>query len=174
MLNVKKKNADIQDSYGARGTSFLFHNIMDWKELFGSDDDGESDSELTEKQKLLIENENNIVQPTITFDKIPGLKLVQQALNHEQQMYLVNALIDHEYFTDERNQIMLFGELPLEIKWLIPWVKKNYSNLFEPDVFEREPLFDQAILNMYKKGDGILSHVDLLRSVWKTLVYLSS
>lgn len=118
---------------------------VDWKELFGSDDE-----ELE-------------LQPIITYDKIPGLKLVQQGLDHEQQMDLVNALIQHEYFTKDRNQVMLFGELPVDINWLTPWIRANYPGLFEPEVLNREPLYDQAILNMYKKGDGILSHVDLLR-----------
>jgi hypothetical protein len=132
---------------------------VDWEELFGSDE--EDDDERT----LLIENYDNTTQPITTLESIPGLKLIKQALNHNQQMYLINALIQHEYFTNDRNQVMLFGELPTGINWLTPWIMKNYPDVFEKDVLHREPLFDQAILNMYKKGDGILSHVDLLRLV---------
>ncbi|CAO3652136.1 unnamed protein product [Mucor hiemalis] len=58
---------------------------------------------------------------------------------------------------------MCFGELPSYISWLSAWVKDKYPGLFQNDILNREPIFDQAILNLYKKGEGICSHVDLLR-----------
>ncbi|KAI8874757.1 hypothetical protein K501DRAFT_264733 [Backusella circina FSU 941] len=111
---------------------------MDWKDLFGDEE----------------EEEDNI--------EIKGLTHIKQALDHDQQMLLVNQLIEHGYFSNT-NQAMCFGELPSYINWLIPWISTNHPTLFPREIMERQPLFDQAILNLYKKGQGIVSHVDLLR-----------
>ncbi|KAL0138555.1 hypothetical protein V8B55DRAFT_1515846 [Mucor lusitanicus] len=127
-------------------------NNIDWEDLFGSDDD--SDKEVEEREHA---------KPIITFEAIPGLKLIKQALSHQEQMSLTHALIDRNFFTGNANQAMLFGELPDFIKWVEPWISDNYPDLFGQDIMHRQPLFDQAILNMYKKGQGITSHVDLLR-----------
>ncbi|KAI8095425.1 hypothetical protein BDF21DRAFT_393743 [Thamnidium elegans] len=115
---------------------------MDWKELFGSDSEEEENEERTE---------------------IPGLTLVRQALDHTQQMAMTNAIIEKKYFFGEVNQAMCFGELPSYLSWLSQWVIDECPDMFNTDILNREPLFDQAILNLYKKGEGICSHVDLLR-----------
>ncbi|GAA5803543.1 hypothetical protein EDC94DRAFT_660200 [Helicostylum pulchrum] len=112
---------------------------MDWKELFGSDSEDEEETE------------------------IPGLTLVRQALDHAQQMAMTNAIIEQKYFFDNVNQAMCFGELPSYLSWLSQWVLDECPHMFNTDILNREPLFDQAILNLYKKGEGICSHVDLLR-----------
>lgn len=114
-------------------------NKIDWQDLFGSDDEE-------------IEQEHEATKPIITFDAIPGLKLIKQALSHQEQMALTHALIDRNYFTGNANQAMLFGELPDFIQWIEPWIVENYPDLFDQDILNRQPLFDQAILNMYKKG----------------------
>lgn len=116
-------------------------NNIDWEDLFGSDDD--SDKEVEEREHA---------KPIITFEAIPGLKLIKQALSHQEQMSLTHALIDRNFFTGNANQAMLFGELPDFIKWVEPWISDNYPDLFGQDIMHRQPLFDQAILNMYKKG----------------------
>ncbi|KAI8365104.1 hypothetical protein BD560DRAFT_402119 [Blakeslea trispora] len=114
-----------------------------WVDLFGSDEESEK---------------------VITFDSIPGLKLIRGGLEHEEQMALVNALIENNYFSGpNNNQVMLFGKLPNFLSWISPWLTEHYPTVFPNDILQRQPLFDQAILNMYKKGEGIVSHVDLLR-----------
>ena len=61
------------------------------------------------------------------------------------------------------NQCMLFG------KDLPPWLAAlGESIVLHPQamparVAARSPAFDQAILNYYAPGQGIKSHVDLLR-----------
>ncbi|MBM6384127.1 MAG: hypothetical protein JSY10_09040 [Paenibacillus sp.] len=105
--------------------------IMDWKELFGSDSEEEENEERTE---------------------IPGLTLVRQALDHTQQMAMTNAIIEKKYFFGEVNQAMCFGELPSYLSWLSQWVIDECPDMFNTDILNREPLFDQAILNLYKKG----------------------
>lgn len=104
---------------------------MDWKELFGSDSEEEE------------EEEENV---------IPGLTLVRQALDHAQQMVMTNAIIEKKYFFDQVNQAMCFGELPSYLSCLSQWVIDECPSMFNADILNREPLFDQAILNLYKKG----------------------
>ncbi|KAI8637704.1 hypothetical protein BD408DRAFT_424061 [Parasitella parasitica] len=123
-------------------------NNIDWQDLFGSDDETEIHEEL---------------RPIITFDPIPGLKLIKQALSHEEQMSLIHALIDHNHFGGNANQTMIFGKLPEYIDWIQPWIIKRYPGIYAQDILNRMPLFDQAILNLYTKGEGIASHVDLAR-----------
>ncbi|CEG76286.1 hypothetical protein RMATCC62417_11203 [Rhizopus microsporus] len=118
--------------------------MLDWTELFGQE-----------------EHDDDVV----TIQDIPGLKLIRQALDHEQQMTLVHEIINAGYFAgaDHINQAMCFGTLPSHIGWIASFVKKRYPRLFPQHIIQREPLFDQAILNLYQKGEGIVSHVDLLR-----------
>ncbi|GIL74585.1 hypothetical protein Vretifemale_4478 [Volvox reticuliferus] len=59
------------------------------------------------------------------------------------------------------NQAMFFGDLPpwaLRLMKLLP-----LGDLLPPDLAAREPSFDQAIVNLYRPGEGIASHVDLAR-----------
>lgn len=108
---------------------------MDWKELFGSDDEEEHDEQI------------------IKSEAIPGLKLIKQGLNHDEQMTLTNHLINNNYFSGENgNQAMCFGTLPPYIQWLSDWVMEKYPTIFPQDIMNRYPLFDQAILNLYKEG----------------------
>lgn len=112
---------------------------MDWKELFGSDDDSEccADSEINR------------------FDDIPGLCLIRNAFPHEEQMSITHEIINRGYFTGENNQAMCFGQLPSYLSAISDLVLDRYPSLFETQVLNREPLFDQAILNVYKQGLGI-------------------
>ncbi|KAG1149042.1 hypothetical protein G6F37_001539 [Rhizopus arrhizus] len=93
----------------------------EWKELFGEEE----------------EEEENI----ITVPEIPGLKLIRQALSHEQQMTIVHEIIKDGYFAgaENINQAMCFGRLPPYISWIETFIKQTYPS------------------------EGIVSHVDLLR-----------
>ncbi|KAI8371659.1 uncharacterized protein BYT42DRAFT_581022 [Radiomyces spectabilis] len=124
---------------------------IDWGELFGSDEDQETPSH----------NEGDILQ---SWHSIPGLQLAQHSLTHDEQMQLTNDIIRHGYFDDAAgvNQAMCFGTLPSHFQWLCEWVRQQ-PELLPPNLRDREPLFDQAILNFYHKGQGIISHVDLER-----------
>ncbi|KAG0171311.1 hypothetical protein DFQ28_007387 [Apophysomyces sp. BC1034] len=114
--------------------------MIDWEELFGSD------------------SEDEISSPTV-----PGLTLIPQALSHEQQMDTINAILDYGHFSSNANQSMCFGQLPPHLNNLALLIQQNYPNILPPSLLGRQPLFDQAILNLYQKGQGILSHVDLAR-----------
>lgn len=106
--------------------------LPDWTELFGEEE----------------------IDDVVTIPTIPGLKLIRQALDHEQQMTLVHEIIKAGYFAgaDNINQAMCFGKLPSHIGWIESFVKTRYPNIFPQDIIQREPLFDQAILNLYQKG----------------------
>lgn len=167
---------------------------MDWKELFGSDDDDSdnegskgSDNEGSEGSDIACSDDD---QHITTFDDIPGLFLIRQALDHQEQMTMTHEIINREYFSGENNQAMCFGELPSYISWINNLVIDKYPSIFNQQVLNREPLFDQAILNLYRKGlelftilhiynnhlrlgQGICSHVDLLRfKLIKPLFYI--
>jgi hypothetical protein len=121
----------------------LYSNIkIKWKALFSSSENNEMDWEdlFGEEQ----EEQDKV--------EINGLVHIKQALDHDQQMLVVNQLIEHGYFSDT-NQAMCFGELPTCINWLIPWICANHPTLFPKEIMQRQPLFDQAILNLYKKGN---------------------
>ncbi|KAG2207491.1 hypothetical protein INT47_004239 [Mucor saturninus] len=114
---------------------------MDWKDLFGSDDDSDSciDNGIT------------------TFEDIPGLCLIRKALEHEAQMSMTHEIIQRGYFTGDNNQAMCFGELPAYLSQISNLVLHTYPSLFDTQVLNREPLFDQAILNLFEDGILILS-----------------
>jgi hypothetical protein len=106
---------------------------VDWKELFGSDDEDDN---------------------VITFNSIPGLTLIKKGITHKEQMTLTHALIKNHNFSKENNvnQSMCFGQLPEYLQRLSDWVTDKYPEIFTEDILNREPLFDQAILNLYEKG----------------------
>ncbi|KAI7862499.1 hypothetical protein BDF14DRAFT_1999092 [Spinellus fusiger] len=112
---------------------------IDWEDLFGPEEE--------------------------TLTTIPGLCLVKQALGHKEQMEMVQAILDSDVFstTQGRNQAMVFGQLPHHLEQLSQWVKQHLPHLLPPHLMHRTPLFDQAIMNLYCKGEGIASHVDLAR-----------
>lgn len=92
---------------------------------------------------------------------IPGLVLMKEALSHDQQMQLLNGIIHSDFFQGS-DQVMQFGHLPSFMDWIIPWTQ-SHPDLFPPDIMSRTPLFNQTIINLYRPGQGIKSHIDLLR-----------
>ncbi|KAF7730244.1 hypothetical protein EC973_002487 [Apophysomyces ossiformis] len=126
--------------------------MIDWEELFGEDGGEEEEEEEEEKHC-----------PIVDFPTVPGLRLVRQALSHEQQMLTFQAILDYGHFSSQSNQSMCFGELPPHLNQLAHFIHKTYPDLLPSHLTKRQPLFDQAILNLYEKGQGIRSHVDLAR-----------
>ncbi|KAI9022975.1 hypothetical protein CLU79DRAFT_834945 [Phycomyces nitens] len=123
---------------------------VDWESLFGSDDDSVDWDSLfgSEGERL----------------DIPGLQLVPNALDHSQQMKIVEAILDTNTFdSGQVNQAMCFGKLPPHLDWLATHLITHFPQLLPRHLLEREPVFDQAILNLYSRGQGIISHVDLPR-----------
>ncbi|KAI9320219.1 hypothetical protein BX666DRAFT_1388582 [Dichotomocladium elegans] len=121
-------------------------DAIDWQDLFGPSDEQE--------QKQGSNGE------TI----IPGLRLEREALNHELQMLLVKAITKADYFCGGKlDQAMCFGSLPAHFGWIEPWIRAHHPDLLPHAILSRRPLFDQAIINLYQRGQGIKSHVDLMR-----------
>ncbi|RUS35043.1 hypothetical protein BC938DRAFT_476459 [Jimgerdemannia flammicorona] len=163
------------------------------KELFGSDDEDDDDevfgaqSPFSEPDDLPPDDATgrtshdfhpDLYTPSFDpsnldlFPSIPGLVLLRSALTHAQQSAIVRAVIDGGYFaTPEQNQTMHFGKLPPHVDWLGGWTvevqrklkEEGREGLFPRAIVERTPLFDQAIVNLYTRGEGIKSHVDLAR-----------
>lgn len=108
---------------------------IDFEDLFGTlDDDDDNEQHLG--------NANSI----------PGLKLAKNALTHEQQMQLVYAIAEADYFQGGKlDQAMCFGDLG-PFGWVESWIRDEYPNLMPSHILERSRLFDQAIINLYHKG----------------------
>ncbi|CAO3676297.1 unnamed protein product [Umbelopsis vinacea] len=93
------------------------------------------------------------------FDRIPGLRLLRQGLSHRIQTRLLDTIIEANYFNNATtNQAMHFGDLPKAFEDIGTWARENTDLLVD---INRDRLFDQAILNLYRPGEGIRSHVDL-------------
>ncbi|KAJ4847443.1 hypothetical protein Tsubulata_030687 [Turnera subulata] len=116
-------------------------------------------------------------------DVINGLWLCRNFLSPQQQTTLLSAVQNEGWFADgSNNQAMRFGELPswaVELSCTIGGAvlsgahicepthsmcsEKELPSLFPSELFSREPLFDQLIVNVYQPGEGICAHVDLMR-----------
>ncbi|KAL0080750.1 hypothetical protein J3Q64DRAFT_1827126 [Phycomyces blakesleeanus] len=131
---------------------------LDWESLFGSDNDS------VDWNSLFGSNDEKEDDDRYSTD-IPGLELVREALDHSQQMKIIQAILDTNTFSDAGrvNQAMCFGKLPPHLDWLSRHIKNQLPHLLPRVLMQREPVFDQAILNLYRKGEGIVSHVDLAR-----------
>ncbi|XP_078175618.1 2-oxoglutarate (2OG) and Fe(II)-dependent oxygenase superfamily protein isoform X1 [Carex rostrata] len=150
------------------------------REAFGESssesDDGESLSLLSCQDS---EFEIPVLEPV---HGIQGLWFCSNFLSSENQSSLLSAIYHDGFLTDQHNQAMRFGDLPkwaLELSRLVRSAvctgeiryrsdvnlsSENLQN--DPLPFQllwREPLFDQLIANVYKPGEGICSHVDLMR-----------
>ncbi|GES90568.1 alkylated DNA repair protein alkB homolog 8 [Rhizophagus clarus] len=140
------------------------YNDLSNEELFGPSDYSEtSDSESNNEVSPCSFNEpiNNISYTT--FPSISGLILYENLLSHKQQNELINGIVEANYFDNpESNQAMCFGTLPSFLLNAIEIISR-VPGLFPDEIQNREPLFDQSIINLYKPGEGIASHVDLPR-----------
>ncbi|KAJ2955052.1 hypothetical protein NQZ79_g8883 [Umbelopsis isabellina] len=124
------------------------------EELFGSD--VESINEEGSEPPLDLPTGQVISEK---FKAVPGLRLLRQGLSHAVQSTLLDFIIAANYFQNEKtNQAMHFGDLPESFAKVGSWAKSCTDLLNDID---RQPLFDQAIINLYRPGEGIRSHVDL-------------
>ncbi|KAG2173981.1 hypothetical protein INT44_000095 [Umbelopsis vinacea] len=135
-------------------------NTDQLQELFGSDDSDFDDSFPEDQTRLDASlGSGSPAQTSEKFDRIPGLRLLRHGLSHSVQTQLLDTIISAEYFNGTaNNQAMHFGDLPQQFQDIGQWAKRD-TDLLEN--IDRDPLFDQAILNLYRPGEGIRSHVDL-------------
>ncbi|KAI8096623.1 uncharacterized protein BX664DRAFT_324442 [Halteromyces radiatus] len=132
---------------------------QDWQTLFGSDDE-DYDMDTTTTATTLTRSKEFVDIQVETIEQIPGLRLWRNALDHTQQIALIQAITDHNIF-GQGNQAMRFGQLGPELENLATWIYDHH--LLPSHLSHRVPLFDQAIYNFYNKGEGIISHVDLAK-----------
>lgn len=126
------------------------------EELFGSDHEDSEDSSNGDPE---YENHFGHSPPArLTCEKltgIPGLRLLRQGLPHSIQTSLLNTIIRANYFHNATtNQAMHFGDLPAPFAEIGTWAKDNTDLL---DDIDRSPLFDQAILNLYRPGKDLMN-----------------
>jgi hypothetical protein len=126
------------------------------QELFGSDDSDFDDSfpddqtPLDSSLRSIHNGSPPLVLTSEKFDRIPGLRLLRQGLSHSVQTKLLDTIISAEYFNGAaNNQAMHFGDLPQQFQDIGQWAKRD-TDLLES--IDRDPIFDQAILNLYRPG----------------------
>ncbi|XP_057441284.1 uncharacterized protein LOC130733187 [Lotus japonicus] len=128
------------------------------EQVFGeSSSDSDSDSGDSDREWKCIE-------------EVKGLWLCTHFLSIHHQSLLLSAIESENWFSDhhpEINQAMRFGHqnLPPWAQTLAHSIRRSAPT--QPTTttfpFQREPLFDQMIVNVYHPGEGIAAHVDLLR-----------
>ncbi|KAJ3688497.1 hypothetical protein LUZ61_017661 [Rhynchospora tenuis] len=180
-----KMEEEKEENFGEEQEADLTRRIM--REAFG-DSSSESDhdecsSPIGESFSLLSCEESEFEVPTWEpVNDIQGLWFCSNFLSSEDQSSLLSAIYQDGWLTDQHNQAMRFGDLP---KWALELSRRVRSAVCTGDIragselnlstgsvqndplpFDllwREPLFDQLIANVYKPGEGICSHVDLMR-----------
>lgn len=114
-------------------------------------------------QELWYELFGEVDAHNTDYNRLNGLKIYKNFINEEEQKYLLDNIRELRYF-EHINQVMHFGNLH---PFLAPIINKiqQIDDLFTPDIIEERNgiLFDQSIINKYNKGEGIKSHVDLLK-----------
>ncbi|KAL1915666.1 uncharacterized protein VTP21DRAFT_6425 [Calcarisporiella thermophila] len=139
----------------------LTHKMPDEQDLFGSDDSDyagcpDDDPAAFPPSPRCPPAASLSLPPTRA---IPGLTLSE--LPAELAEALLSSLVGAQVLhPPHNNQAMLFG-LPHWLKWIEDWVRDQ--GIFSPEVRARPTLFDQAIINFYNPGEGIVPHVDLPR-----------
>ncbi|XP_071738328.1 alkylated DNA repair protein ALKBH8 homolog isoform X2 [Rutidosis leptorrhynchoides] len=117
------------------------------------------------------------------IDEIKGLSLCRDFLTPDQQSILLSSVIQGWFSDASHNQAMRFGDLPEWANELSTCMRElvQYSDydpesfdtstcemdkqecIFPSELLNREPLFNQLIVNSYQPGEGICAHVDLMR-----------
>jgi hypothetical protein len=121
------------------------------EELFGSDDQDSDDSIGDHNVSIMHDSFTPAIKLTSEkFDRIPGLRLLRQGLSHRIQTRLLDTIIEANYFNNATtNQAMHFGDLPKAFEDIGTWAREDTDLLVDID---RDRLFDQAILNLYRPG----------------------
>jgi len=96
---------------------------------------------------------------------VEGLYLVKNIIGQQCRSDLEQSIErDYNFRSDEaRNQAMSWGNLPPWVDGLVDLIAVNAVNRFPWAMCNREPLFDQMIINVYHPGQGIKAHVDLAK-----------
>ncbi|KAL0042700.1 hypothetical protein WJX79_008153 [Trebouxia sp. C0005] len=89
-----------------------------------------------------------------------GLSLFKAWLSSSQQKNILTAIRAEGWLTDTANQAMCFGQLPRWTHLLADGLPLEH---WPVQIRSRHPVFDQMIVNSYKPGEGIKSHIDLMK-----------
>ncbi|KDP28136.1 hypothetical protein JCGZ_13907 [Jatropha curcas] len=158
-------------------------------EVFGESSESEDDERPQKPKNSLFSGGGShlTIDQTLNWEpvkEIKGLWLLRDFLSPQQQNALLFSIQKEGWFSEaSNNQAMRFGDLPswaIELSNSIREVVLFGDQVSEsaesvsyggdkdtlflpPNLFWREPLFDQLIVNIYQPGEGICAHVDLLR-----------
>ena len=126
------------------------------------------------KLQLSAKNENAVTA-------IPGLQYIEDYVNQEQHDWLMDKIDAHRWLDDLKRHVQHYGfkydyrarkvNYDMHIGELPEWLKRLSHNL-QKDGYMREKA-DQVIVNEYKPGQGISSHIDCEPCFEGTIVSLS-
>lgn len=131
-----------------------------YDQLFGEDDNETSAIASTALQAgFSVHAITQATQP-VTFSQPDGLLLYKSWLSQQQQELLLASIQSEGWLRGTENQAMWFGALPV---WAQEIADGLPLTLWPKQMSSRQPNFDQMIVNGYQPGEGICSHVDLLK-----------
>eukprot|EP01026_Neomeris_dumetosa_P005189 TRINITY_DN1144_c0_g1_i1.p2 TRINITY_DN1144_c0_g1~~TRINITY_DN1144_c0_g1_i1.p2 ORF type:complete len:202 (-),score=25.71 TRINITY_DN1144_c0_g1_i1:221-826(-) len=98
----------------------------------------------------------------LRFQEIEGLVQLKHLISQKDQDEIMSCINKEGWLNEENgiNQAMRFGKLPvfaLRIADAVP------LDVLPENIRYRQPLFNQMAINFYAPGEGLKSHVDLLK-----------
>uniref|UniRef100_A0A7N0UIR7 Fe2OG dioxygenase domain-containing protein n=1 Tax=Kalanchoe fedtschenkoi TaxID=63787 RepID=A0A7N0UIR7_KALFE len=151
------------------------------REVFGESSDEENDHGVFQylgsvSVEAPIEQSDALIPSWTRIDELPGLWLCKDFISVQEQASLLLDIDKEGWFSESSsNQAMRFGDLPQWALELSIYIRDGLFNEHDSSnghnealslplkLWQREPLFDQLIVNMYQPGEGICAHVDLMR-----------
>ena len=112
---------------------------------------------------------------------IPGIQYIEDYINQNQHDWLLTEIDKHQWLNDLKRRVQHYGfkynykarkvDMDMHIGELPEWLKK-LSQMLHTDEYMPE-VADQVIINEYKPGQGISSHIDCEPCFKDTIVSLS-
>ena len=112
---------------------------------------------------------------------IPGIQYIEDYINQNQHDWLLTEIDKHQWLDDLKRRVQHYGfkynykarkvDMDMRIGELPEWLKR-LSQMLHTDEYMPE-VADQVIINEYKPGQGISSHIDCEPCFKNTIVSLS-
>lgn len=132
-------------------------------------------------EKTGLEVKSETLNDFDVLSKIKGLRYIPSYITEEEHESLLCAVNAESWLGDLKRRVqhygykydyrarlidytMKIGELP---EWALPFAKRLHKNKYMPEI----P--DQLIVNEYKQGQGIASHIDCEPCFGDTIISLS-
>ena len=109
-----------------------------------------------------------IPQNVLLFDAIHGLRYIPDYITEDQHNWLLDRIDEQQWLDDLKRQVQHYGfkydykarkvNYDMHIGELPEWLKRLSQKLYEDK--HMPEVADQVIVNEYRPGQGISSHID--------------